>query len=208
MSANVTTLPASDVGIATDFVLKLVQLGFIGLAGLLFVLVFLILWKNQPADEGMAKFRMAFLAVGFLSVLVSAGVQILPTKATTAVTFSTDFTVAALPTPAVRLLPGGKQVQPEEEFSLPTGSTISIRTDQMLAEARQLKVESQQLQATSQVLAKAASQLAEAEPARPAEAQEVQDLSTQVSQNLREGKFNAARIAANRLNTVSETIGR
>jgi hypothetical protein len=201
MSANVTSLPASDVGIATDFVLKLVQLGFIGLAGLLFVLVFLILWKNQQADERMAKFRMAFLAIGFLSVLVSAGVQILPTKAKTSVTFSPDLAVAGLSVPAIRLLPGGSGVSPDQEFTLPTGSTISIRADRLLIEAKQL-------QATSQDLAKAASQLADAEPAQAAEAQEVQDLSTEVTQNLRQGKFDAARIAARRLNTVSGTIGR
>ena len=201
MSANAIASPTSDVGIATDFVIKLVQLGFIGLAGLLFVLIFLILWKNQQADAGMARFRMAFLAVGFLSVLVAAGVQILPTKAQTSVTFSPDLTAAGLSIPAIRLLPTGSGVSPDQQFTLPSGSTISIRADRLLAEA-------QQLQATTRDLAKATSQLAEAEPAQPAEAQEVQELSTEVTQNLKRGNFGAARIAAGKLNTVSETISR
>lgn len=201
MSANVTSLPASDVGIATDFVLKLVQLGFIGLAGLLFVLVFLILWKNQQADEGMAKFRMAFLIVGFMSVLVSAGVQILPTRATTSVTFSPDLSVAGLSVPGIRLLPNGAAVNPDQEFTLPSGATIAIRADKLLADAKALKE-------TSQQLTEAATTLATAQPPQAAEAAQVEQLSTEVSENLKFHKFDAARIAARRLNTVSETIGR
>lgn len=198
MSVN-ATLPTSDVGIATDFVIKLVQLGFIGLAGLLFVLSFLILWKNQQADEGMAKFRMAFLIIGFLSVLVSAGVQILPSKATTSVTFSPDLGVAGLSVPGIRLLPTGSAVNPDQEFTLPSGATIAIRADKLLAEAKQL-------QATSQQLTQVATTLAAAEPAQPAQAEQVEQLSTEVSDNLKEGKFDAARISAIRLNEFSARI--
>jgi hypothetical protein len=199
MQNNVTSLPTSDVGVATDFVIKLVQFGFIGLAALLFVLCFLILWRNQQADAGMAKFRMAFLGVGFLSVVLSAGVQILPTRAKTSVTFSTDFAQAGLPTPPIRLLPGGKAVSADTEFTLPSSTSIFIQTGGLVANSKSL-------QSTTQQLAQATAKLATSEPASAPQAQQVTQLSTAVRQHVDGGDFAAAQRAATQLTALTRQI--
>jgi hypothetical protein len=199
MSANALTVSVSDAEIATNFVVKLVQLGFIGLAALLFVLIFLIIWQGRRADKDMGRFRMAFLIVGFLSVIVSAGVQLMPTRATTTITFSPDLQDTPLTTPTIRLLPAGGMVRQEQEFSLASGTTISIRTDQLIRDAQLLRVAASEL-------AQASAQLAASEPPPAAQVRRVDRLSEAVTRNVDSGDFFNAALAARELTQVAEQI--
>ena len=69
-----------DPGFFT-FVVNLVKLGGLGVGALIFVMVFLILLRNQPADERTAKLRTGFLQWGavfaILALVASSEISVL-----------------------------------------------------------------------------------------------------------------------------------
>src|SRR5437899_11761965 len=112
-------MAATDVtpalaGTLTDFVIKAIQLGFLGFGALLFVMVFIILFRNQPADAKTARLRSTFLWLGFAS-FVLAGIAQLATPILApkpaagpyevAVAFSPKLSAAQLPEPTMTVLP-------------------------------------------------------------------------------------------------------
>ncbi|HZZ34272.1 MAG TPA: hypothetical protein VFE03_01010, partial [Caulobacteraceae bacterium] len=60
----------------TEFVIKAVQLGFLGFGALVFVMVFVILIRNAKPDAATARLRSRFLTIGFIAFLFAGAVQL------------------------------------------------------------------------------------------------------------------------------------
>ncbi len=164
-------LPASLI----DGVAKLAQLGGIGVGMAVFLFAFLLVWRGQPVDAGLAAFRMRALTLGavfaLLALLISLaqftigqGAPAGPGRMT--VTFSPSFATENLPTPAMRLLDasGGAAVVEDTPFDVASGATLKISADNLIEQARSL----QQVKATAQNLAASNGQLVAALSAAPA----------------------------------------
>src|SRR5512138_1060644 len=82
----------------SDFVLNAVQLGALGFGAVLFVMVFLILIRNQaPPDPSTARLRTAFLYMGTAAFLVACAVQLITLYATPKPTGAYRMSVAFAP---------------------------------------------------------------------------------------------------------------
>lgn len=155
-------------------VAKLAQLGGIGVGMAVLLFAFLLVWKGQPVDAGLAAFRMRALTLGvgfaLLALLISLAQFVIghDTPAGSArmtVTYSPSFATEQLPTPAMRLLDGGggAAVTEDTPFDVPAGATLKISADQLIEQARNLK----QVTATAQNLAASNGQLVAALSAAP-----------------------------------------
>ncbi len=164
-------LPASLI----DGVAKLAQLGGIGVGMAVFLFAFLLVWRGQPVDPGLAAFRMRALTLGAAFALVALLISLAqftigqgapagPGRMT--VTFSPSFATENLPTPAMRLLDasGGAAVVEDTPFDVASGATLKISADNLIEQARSL----QQVKATAQNLAASNGQLVAALSAAPA----------------------------------------
>ncbi|UAJ11423.1 hypothetical protein [Polymorphobacter megasporae] len=163
-------LPASLI----DGVAKLAQLGGIGVGMAVFLFAFLLVWRGQPVDPGLAAFRMRALTLGAAFALVALLISLAqftigqgapagPGRMT--VTFSPSFATENLPTPAMRLLDasGGAAVVEDTPFDVASGATLKISADNLIEQARSL----QQVKATAQNLAASNGQLVAALTAAP-----------------------------------------
>lgn len=144
------------------FALDAVRLGFLGFGALLFVLVFLILIRNQPAaDAGTTQLRHRFLTWGVMS-FVFAGLASLiepfvnqPTGThRLSVTFSPNFSAANLPEPSMVLLPDQTPIGQNEPFSIREDGTVKVSIDQIIAHARGLSETAENLVAANETLTK------------------------------------------------------
>jgi len=120
-----------------DFVVNLVKLGGLGIGALIFVLVFLILFRNQPADAQTAKLRVRFLTWGasFAVVALAAstattllqGRSSAPSTYRLGITLSPSFEEAQLPSPDIVLMPAGKHLKPDEAVEVTSDATLATR---------------------------------------------------------------------------------
>ncbi|QYE35272.1 hypothetical protein KZX46_04555 [Polymorphobacter sp. PAMC 29334] len=216
-------LPASLI----DGVAKLAQLGGIGVGMAVFLFAFLLVWRGQPVDPGLAAFRMRALTLGAAFALVALLISLAqftigqgapagPGRMT--VTFSPSFATENLPTPAMRLLDanGGAAVVEDTPFDVASGATLKISADNLIEQARSL----QQVKATAQNLAASNGQLVAAltaapvvtavQPSAPAsphliapsELLKLRSAQIAITANLQRGNYAAAASTSNRLSQV------
>lgn len=184
----------SNAAIASETLIKLVQAGFIGLAALLLVLVFVILWRNQPADASTARLRMTYLILGFGSVIFAGLMQLVPTRATASITISPDLAEVALSIPGIVILPSGETVTPDTLFTVASNSTIRIKTDRLIKDAQNLQKTALALAQTNARLIKPA---ADALPGiSQIQAVEATALSQDISRGIAHGDFADAALGA------------
>lgn len=152
-----------------DGVAKLAQLGGVGVGMAVFLFAFLLVWRGQPVDAALAAYRMRALTLGAVFALLALVISLAQftighdapgTPGRMTVTYSPSFAAEALPTPAMRLLDGdgGTTVTEDTPFAVPSGATLKISADQLIAQARTL----QQAKATAQNLAASNGRLVEA----------------------------------------------
>ena len=197
-------MSANEIAPLTDFVLKAVQLGFLGFGALFLVMVFVILFRNQPADPDTAKLRMRFLTLG-MAAFVFAGVAQLVTlmiapkpqgSHQVAISFSPDLKTARLPQPAILVLPQRTEVQEDQPFTVGQDETISIKVDGVIEQARALVSAAQTLASANETLTQKLTTASNAQAAAgsaPAittgEAQSLNTLSQDVKLKLQAGDF-------------------
>ena len=153
-------MPSSDLG---DSLVKLAQLGFIGLSIALFLLGAIVLISGKAGSADEQRTRRTYLWAAFLSVFVGAGVHIWDThnSGTVIIEFSPDFEGAGLPVPTIRT-PAGLKV-PGEIIDVTKDRTLMIYVDKVIAAVRTLNASvrsaQQSTQASQQMLAKYALEL-------------------------------------------------
>jgi hypothetical protein len=145
-----------------DFVVNLVKLGGLGLGALIFVLVFIILFRNQPADRDTAKLRGGFLAWGSSFAIVALAASTVTSLAQNragptstyrlGVTLSPSFEDAQLPSPDLILMPAGKRIKPDEAVELASDATLAIQVRGIVQSVNALKNSSTEILKTNQTL--------------------------------------------------------
>jgi hypothetical protein len=147
-----------------DFVVNLVKLGGLGVGALIFVMAFLILFRNQAATPGMEKLRLSFLRFGFafaaLALTTSVVTQLVTSsrpsgKIRLGVTISPDFGEAKLPPPVLLLMPGGTPINPNTATEISSDTTLAIQVRGIVESVKGLESSSQTLLATNQKLTEA-----------------------------------------------------
>jgi hypothetical protein len=130
-----------------DTVIKLVQIGGIGIGALIFLFVFLLLLRNQPVDSETAKLRTRYLYLGTAFAVLALGVSLLQPKPAPpgaghlVVTYSPKLSAAGLPTPEMMLMDGNAplRVEPDQEVPVSNAATLKISADDLIAQARNLQ---------------------------------------------------------------------
>src|SRR5437899_3063238 len=159
-----------DPGFFT-FVVNLVKLGGLGVGALIFVMVFLILFRNQAAAEGTARLRTSFLRWGavfaILALVASSATELSQSlrpssKIRLGVTISPDFAEAKLPPPQLILMPSGTTLQPNTSTEIQGDSTLNIQVRGIVESVKGLAQSSQTLLATNQTLTAALDQSSQA----------------------------------------------
>ena len=144
-----------------NFVINLVKLGGLGVGALIFVMAFLILFRNQAASTDMAAFRLSFLRWGFafavLALVASSATDLVTalrpsSSVKLGVTISPDFAEAKLPQPEIYLMPAGTLVKPNTPVDLQGSETLSIQVHGIVASVQGLAQSSETLLATNQKL--------------------------------------------------------
>ena len=144
-----------------DFVVNLVKLGGLGVGALIFVLVFIILFKNDQTTPAGSDLRKKYLIFGSLFAVVA----LLATTATDVfvasrkpgsvklgVTIAPDFDEARLPPPKLRILPAGTIVTPDGSVTLTGDSTLTIQIKGLVDSVKYLSESSKKLLETNQTL--------------------------------------------------------
>lgn len=210
-------LQPQTIGTLTEFVIKAVQLGFLGFGALVFVMVFVILIRNQKPDAANAKLRTRFLTLGFVAFLFAGVVQVLAPWLTprtgaykVAVAFSPKLSTAQLPEPTMVVLPMNTKVTQDTPFALTQDSVLTVQIDDIIKQAQSLKSTAQALSAANVQLNDQLSQAATAPtPAiPPAQAEQLKVLSTSVNAKLARGDFASAAIDANRARIITSAAMR
>lgn len=144
-----------------DFVVNLVKLGGLGVGALIFVLAFLILFRNQAASADMARLRLSFLRWGFAFAVVALASSTATDLAATlrpashvrlGVTISPDFAEAKLPPPQLYLMPAGTPLQPNTATDIKGDATLSIQVRGIVESVKGLSQSSETLLATNRQL--------------------------------------------------------
>lgn len=149
-------MPLSDSLFET--VVKLVQLGGLGVGALIFLFVFILLLQGKPVDPASARLRSRFLTIGTIFAVVALGASLLQLlivpdpvgAARMTVTFSPSFATENLPAPAMRLIDAGvpRPISEDSPFDIASTATLKISVDELLKSAKSL----QQVKATAQTL--------------------------------------------------------
>jgi hypothetical protein len=126
-----------------EFVLKAVQLGFMGFGAVVLVLSFIIIFTNKPpASENNAKLRQNFLVFGFASFLFAGLVTLYSTYQAShhelTVTISPDFSVAGLSPPNMKLSPQGTHLGEGQAITIDRDTTLHVRVDKAISEVKKL----------------------------------------------------------------------
>lgn len=139
-------------------VVKLVQLGGLGVGALIFLFVFILLFRNQPVDAATAALRSRFLTTGVVFAIIALGASLLQLVFTPKVnaasrmmvTFSPSFSSEHLPAPAMLLSDTGavRQIEADNSFDVAANATLKISVDDLINAARSV----QQIKATAQTL--------------------------------------------------------
>ena len=131
-----------------DTIIKLVQLGGIGVGALIFLFVFILLVQNKPVDQPTAQLRSRFLVTGVVFATVALASSLLQLVLTprmvtiprqVTVTFSPSFAAAHLPVPAMHRLDTGQAVTEDSPFPVANDATLKISVDDLINSARDLK---------------------------------------------------------------------
>jgi len=199
----------------TDFVLKAVQLGFLGFGAALFVMVFIILFRNQkPADASTAKLRMRFLTFGVaafafagISQLVAPLIAPAPSRAyKLSVTFAPQLDVNKLPEPSMIVLPANVKIAQNAPFDVKQDATLAIGIDGILQQVRSLKNTTDALSASNQELSsqvvKAALDTRECANIPVDAAKQIGELSAEVRKNVTMGEILRAENGSRQLNMI------
>ncbi len=211
-----TDLQPQTISALTEFVIKAVQLGFLGFGALVFVMVFVILIRNAKPDAATARLRSQFLIIGFIAFLFAGAVQLItpfvtpkPTVGTykVSVAFSPKLSTAQLPEPTMTVLPMNTPVTQDTPFQLSQDAVLTVQIDDIIKQAQGLKETAQALSAANvqlnDQLAKAATVAPATAPIAPADAAQLKVLSESVSANLARGDFAAAALTARHARTFT-----
>ena len=138
--------------LGTDFfdtVVKLVQLGGLGVGALIFLFVFILLFRNQPVDAPTAHLRGRFLYLGTAFAVLALAASLLQvvlvrpaaTAGSLVVTYSPKLRSAGLPTPDMVLLGSGtpQPVAEDAQIAITSGATLKISADDLIDQARKVK---------------------------------------------------------------------
>jgi len=143
-----------------DTIVELAKIGGLGIGALIFLLVFILLLRNQPVDAETARLRSRFLYLGIAFAVLALGVTLLQpgpktSVGTLVVTYSPKLGSAGLPTPDMILIDDATPRAVEADRGLMVGgnATLKISADELIAQAR--KVESAQAIAKTLVAANA-----------------------------------------------------
>ena len=196
--------PAADGGLSTltNFVLSAVQLGALGFGAALFVMVFIILIRNQaPADEHTARLRSRFLTMGVAAFAFAGLMQLVtlfwgpkPEGAyRVSVVFAPDPGPNGLPEPVMRLLPAGADVKRNTPFTVDRDLTLSVGVDDIVNKTRNLAATADALSRANVTLTQqAAAMPAGTNVLQPAEVREFKALNDKVRMGLQKGDYGAA----------------
>jgi hypothetical protein len=200
----------------TEFVIKAVQLGFLGFGALVFVMVFVILIRNEKPDASTARLRSRFLTIGFIAFLFAGAVQLVTPFVTpkpvvgtykVSVAFSPKLSTAQLPEPTMMVLPMNTPVTQDKPFSLAQDAVLTVQIDDIIKQAQGLKATAQALSAANtqlnEQLEKSAAAAPAVAPIAPADAARLKLLSENVRANLANGDFAAAAVSADRAKTFT-----
>lgn len=218
--ANATStisVQGGELDTLASTVVKLVQLGFLGFGALLFIMVFVLLYRNQPVDAASAKLRQQFLAFG-VGAFVFAGLMQLVTlffaphsgAYKVSVAFSPQLSTANLPEPSMVVLPVNQPVKQYQPFTVSADETLDIGIDGIIDQAKSLNTVARQLTQANAQLATAAAAPASSPAAAAARPQilQLQSLSRQLQFHLDRGDFASAAKAATQANQVSAAAAR
>jgi len=197
-----------------NFVVELVKLGGLGIGALIFVLVFIILFRNQPADAATARLRSQFLIWGgsfaLIALIVSTATSLLrpaeaaPAKFRLGITLSPDFSEAKLPNPEFRLMPSGVKVQEGQPIEIGADSTLDIKVRGIVSSVQALSKSSENLLQTNQQLTQAveaaikpaSAGTSAAPPITLPQIQELKNSQEETHKKIIAGDFNAAAISS------------
>ena len=202
-----------------NFVVELVKLGGLGIGALIFVLVFIILFRNQAPDPATAKLRSQFLLLGssfaLVALVASTATSLLrpavaaaaPAKFKLGITLSPDFGEAKLPNPEFRLMPAGVPVLEGQAVEIGSDSTLDIKVRGIVSSVQALSKSSENLLQTNQQLTQAVEAAIRPTPpgaSAPApitlpQIQQLKNSQEEIRRNIVTGDFNAAAISS--LNT-------
>ena len=139
-------------------VVKLVQLGGLGVGALIFLFVFILLFRNQRVHAATAALSSRFLTTGVVFAIIALGAslsQLVFTPTVNAasrmmVTFSPSFSSEHLPAPAMLLSDTGavRQIETDNSFDAAANATLKISVDDLINATRSV----QQIKATTQTL--------------------------------------------------------
>ena len=219
--------------LGTDFfdtVVKLVQLGGLGVGALIFLFVFILLFRNQPVDAPTAVLRGRFLYLGTAFAVLALAASLLQlvlvrpaaTAGSLVVTYSPKLRSAGLPTPDMVLLGSGtpQSVVEDAQIAITSGATLKISADDLIDQARKVK----SAQAIAETLV-AANTVASAAAPTPATAptpgavptavtpdvstrdlHQLKQLQTSAATSLARGDFVAAERASSQLRIRIEAV--
>lgn len=203
-------------------ILELARLGAVGIGAIVLLLAFILLFRSKSIEPEKGKLINRFMTLGFFFGLAAGVLGLVPlffTKpgdsgpVSLRLSFSPDMENAGL-TPPVTKLPDGKTVPAEEAFSLPASvlpQVLTVKVDKTIAEVQSLRDTSKALadsvaKATDQrnELAKQIAPAAAAPAAEQhleAQAQQTDQLQTEVTKSLQTGDFARANTLSRQLRT-------
>lgn len=157
-------MDTTQVGLFTDFVVKLVQLGAIGFGALIFIMVFVILFRNQPVAPENVELRKRFVTLGFAAFIFAGVIGVLPmffsTRHQVSVMLSPSFETADLPPPIITVQPSGVLIDEEKGFVVDRDISVMVRVDDALEQIRTTRNALVNVAAASEVLSQAARPMA------------------------------------------------
>lgn len=205
------------MGSVLDTIVKLTTAGFAGVGVVIFLLIFILLYRGKPADAATAALYNRFLTMGtvfaiFCGAMAALSTWLAPARAdaTVLVNFSPSFETRKLTPPRIEI--NGRKVAPGEKTILNGTETIFIGVDEALAEVDAIKQTVRNVSQSNPALTEQRSTLTDALPASAAPSgsasliksasAEATRLQAQVQSGIANGDFLGAAAASKRLNSA------